>query len=174
MLTVKGFEIPEYKIQGSSSRRSLMYKNSILASLRKVGVPENDIKLDLITVAIKRKPASVSWYYNDFHLYFSYNLYNFVGNIHVIAKLLEKYVQAMIDGEKSSEDFVKDFSEDVDVEKKRKEARELLDVGDTNDMKEIDRKYKQLAKDNHPDKGGDTKKFQEINRAHKLLKRELD
>jgi len=128
----------------------------------------------LIAVAIQRKPASVSWYYHDIHLYFSYNKFNFVGNIHIIAKVLEKYVEAILNGEKSSEDFIRDFSEDRDVEEKRKEARELLGVGDTQDMKEIDRKYKQMAKDNHPDKGGDTKKFQEINKAHKLLKREVE
>ena len=173
MLNIKGFEIAEYKIQGSSSRRALMYKNSIISTLRKIGIPEDDINIELINVAIQNKPAAVSWYFHDSHLYFSYNKFNFVANMHVIAKLLERYVEALLNGEKSEEDFIRDFSEDVDVEEKRKQARELLGVGDTKDAKEIDRKYKELAKDHHPDKGGDTKKFQEINKAHKLLKREL-
>ena len=173
MLTVKGFEIPEYKVQGSSSRKAVMYRNSIIATLKKVGVSEDDVEIDLIRVAIQRRPAAVSWYYDDIHLYLSYNMLNFIGNIHVISKVLDKYVEAMLNGEKSAEDFIRDFSEDRDVEKKREEARELLGVGDTKERAEMDRKYKQLAKDNHPDKGGDTKKFQEINRAHKLLKREL-
>ena len=173
MLIIKGFEIPEYKMQGSSSRRAVMYKNTIIASLKKAGVPEDDINLDLIPVAIKKKAAVVSWYYDDFHLYFSYNQFNFIGNIHVISKVLEKYVEALLNGEKSSSDFIRDFSEDVDVEKKRKGARELLGVGDTLDMVEIDKKYKELAKNYHPDMSGDIRKFQEINRAHKLLKREL-
>ena len=173
MIIVKGFEIAEHKIQGSSSRRSVMYKNSIIATLKKIGVPEDDVNIELIPIPIQRKAAAVSWYYENTHLYFSYNQFDFVGNIHVIAKVLEKYIEAMLSGERSKSDFIKDFSEDRDVEKKRKEARELLGVGDTLDMKEVDKKYKQLAKDHHPDIGGDTKKFQEINRAHKLLKREL-
>ena len=173
MLTIKGFEIPEYKLQGSASRRAQMYKNSIIATLKKIGVPEDDVDIDLISIAIQRRPAVVSWYFDERHLYFSYNKFNFIGNIHVLAKILEKYVEAMLNNERSASEFINDFAEDKDVEKKREEARKLLDVGDTKDMKEIDRKYKQLAKDHHPDMGGDTKLFQEINNAHKLLKREL-
>ena len=173
MLSVKGFEIPEYKLQGSAGRRSVMYKNSIIATLRKIGVVEDDITVDLIPIAIQRKPAMVSWYFEDSHLYFSFTKFNFIGNIHVISKVLEKYVEALLSGERSANEFIGDFSEDEDVEKKREQARELLGVGDSKDMKDIDAKFKQLAKDHHPDKGGDIKKFQEINNAHKLLRREL-
>jgi hypothetical protein len=172
-MTVKGFEIPEYKLQGSASRRAQMYKNSIIATLKKIGVHEDDIKIDLISIAIQRRPAAVSFWFDDRHLYFSYTKSNFIGNIHVIAKVLEKYVEALINEERSMNDFINDFAEDKDVESKREEARELLGVGDTLDIDEINKKYKQLARDHHPDMGGDTKIFQEINNAHKLLKREL-
>ena len=172
-MTVKGFEIPEYKLQGSTSRRAQMYKNGIIASLRKIGVPEDDVKIDLIPIAIQRRPAAASWWFDDRHLYFSYNKSNFISNLHVIAKVIEKYVEALINEERTVNDFVNDFAEDKDVEKKRLEARELLDVGDTLDMDKINKRYKKLARDHHPDMGGDTKIFQEINNAHKLLKREL-
>src|SRR3989344_3754821 len=173
MLNIKGFAISEYLPRDSANRRALMYKNSIISSLKKIGISEDDIKIDLIPIAIQKKQASAAWYFKNSHLYFSYTKFNFIVNIHVIAKLLEKYVEAILSGERTIDEFIKDFAEDEDIEKKREEARIVLGVGDTKDMAEIDRKYKQLAKDYHPDKGGDTKVFQEINNAHQLLKREL-
>ena len=39
----------------------------------------------------------------------------------------------------------------------------------------INKKYKELAKEHHPDMpGGNTEKFKAINHAHKTLKRELE
>ena len=106
MLTIKGFEIQEYKLQGSANRRAVMYKNTIVATLKKVGVPEDDIEIDLIPIAIQRKPAAVAWYFEDTHLYFSYTKFNFIGNIYVISKVLEKYVEALLNGERSANDFI--------------------------------------------------------------------
>ena len=58
---------------------------------------------------------------------------------------------------------------------KRKEARKLLGVDENcTDLDEINKKYKEPAKECHPDKGGDTEKFQALNRTHKTLKRELE
>ena len=43
------------------------------------------------------------------------------------------------------------------------------------DMGLINKKYKVLAKEHHPDMPmGSTEKFKEINNAHKTLKRELE
>ena len=42
------------------------------------------------------------------------------------------------------------------------------------DLDEINKKYKELAKEHHPDKGGNTEDFKAINKAHKMLKRELE
>ena len=66
------------------------------------------------------------------------------------------------------------FNEDQDIEKQRVEAREILGVEkDCLDLEVINAKYKNLAKNHHPDAGGDQEMFKKINRAHKMLKKEL-
>ena len=44
-----------------------------------------------------------------------------------------------------------------------------LGVSETADANEIKRAYRKLASQHHPDKGGDTKKFQEIEAAYRVL-----
>ena len=44
-----------------------------------------------------------------------------------------------------------------------------LGVGETADATEIKRAYRKLASQHHPDKGGDTAKFQEIEAAYRVL-----
>ena len=52
-------------------------------------------------------------------------------------------------------------------------VQKLLEL-DVIDIDVIDKAYKTLAKEHHPDKeNGDVAKFKEINHAHKVLKREL-
>ena len=46
---------------------------------------------------------------------------------------------------------------------------------DGENLEDINKKYKVLAKDAHPDmSNGDTERFKAINHAHKILKRELE
>ena len=44
-----------------------------------------------------------------------------------------------------------------------------LGVNETADANEIKRAYRKLASQHHPDKGGDTKKFQEVEEAYRVL-----
>ena len=46
---------------------------------------------------------------------------------------------------------------------------EVLGVNRTADTNEIRTAYKQLAKEHHPDKGGDPEKFKELSQAHETL-----
>lgn len=48
----------------------------------------------------------------------------------------------------------------------------ILGVSETATLKEIEKAYKKLALKHHPDKGGDSEKFQEIVRAYEILKDE--
>ena len=70
---------------------------------------------------------------------------------------------------------MEEFREDSDVEEKRTEARGFLGLKENEDNLEvIDKKYKEMAKELHPDtQNGDTEKFKELNNAHKILRREL-
>jgi len=176
IITIKEQEINTITVKDSFHRRAVQFRNTIIKTLGRIGVKEDDVDVSMELVANKSAPASVSWYFDDYHLYFSYSMCTkFVENLYVVQKLLELEVDALVSGEKTPEQFVADFREEKDVAEQRLNARELLGVSpDEKDMAVINKAFKDLAKEHHPDKeGGDTAKFKEINHAHKMLKREL-
>ncbi|HHQ44745.1 MAG TPA: molecular chaperone DnaJ [Candidatus Altiarchaeales archaeon] len=52
-----------------------------------------------------------------------------------------------------------------DVEKSRK----ILGLGNASTLADIKEAYRSLARENHPDKGGNPEKFIEVGHAHKTL-----
>jgi molecular chaperone DnaJ len=50
-----------------------------------------------------------------------------------------------------------------------KDYYKILGVSKEADKEEIRKAYKELAKEHHPDRGGDADKFKEINEAHEIL-----
>src|SRR3989344_8306621 len=176
LLTIKGHEFNALLVRDSYSRRALQYKNNIIDTLGKIGVTSDDIDLDIEPVAIKNVPASVTWYAEGYRMYYSYKAANrYVDNLYIVSKVIEFEVIHLLDGKKTFEEFLLEFSEKDDIEHTRKEAREILGVGENClDMDIIDKKYKELARKYHPDMpDGDTEMFKKINNAHKVLKREL-
>jgi nitrogenase subunit NifH len=174
-ITVKGHEFNELVIRDSYDRRALLFKNNIVESLKKVGVDEDDIDVSLQRNARMKGDAFASWYFDGRNMYLSYKLLNkFVENLYVISKVIEMEIKSLLNKEMTSEEFVEHFREEKDIEKMRKEAREILGVDeDCMDIELINQKYKQLAKEHHPDAGGEMEEFKKINHAHKMLKREL-
>ena len=176
IIKVKGHEFAALTIKDSFDRRALQYKNKIITTLRKIGLTEDDIEVDLETVAVKKAPASASWYFGNHYLHYSYRAApKYVENLYVVSKLIELEVGALVSGKKTPEEFITEFSEDKDIGDRRKKAREVLGIDeDSIDLNHIDSKYKELAKKHHPDMpGGNVEKFKQINRAHKVLRREL-
>ena len=175
-IKIKGYEITLPIIRDSYDRRAQQFRNNIIETLRKIGLTEDDINIKEEISAYRNAPASASWYVDGHHLYYSYKIAKkYVENLYIIFKVIELEVNAVLAGQKTLEEFIRDFSEERDVEKKRKEARVALGVEhDITDISIINTVYKDLAKKNHPDMpGGDTERFKEINHAHKILKREL-
>jgi len=174
-VNAKGFEIDVPNVGNSFYRRAIQYQNNIIKLLRVLGLTEDDVELELEKLAMKNLPASVGWYFSGDYLHFSFSKCpKYVENLYVVMKVIELELELLLNEKKSVEDFIKDFSEDQDVEKQRKYARKVLGVDeDINDMDEIHKNYKKLAKEHHPDMGGCPEKFKEINLAHKTLKREL-
>jgi hypothetical protein len=176
IIRIKGYDINAMPITNSFDRRALQFKNNIISNLRKLGLTEDDVEIPLEKVAMKRAKASAEWYMEGYRLYYSYNSrIKFVENLYIVSKVIENEVNSLLNEQKTFQEFYKDFSEDDDVEEKRKEAREILGVShDSNNMEEINKKYKELAKKLHPDKeDGCLETFKKINNAHKVLKREL-
>ena len=176
-LKIKGHEFNAIIAKDSFHRRAVQYRNKIIDTLRMIVLTEDDAEIPVEPVAVKKSPASATWYFEGYHLHYSYQSSGrFVDNLYVVFKVIEFEVNALLNGGKTINDFISEFSEDNDVKKQREEAREVLGVShDTTNLDLIDKKYKELAKQHHPDMpNGDINKFKVINRAHKILKRELE
>jgi len=175
-LNIKGHEIQSIHIKDSFNRRAVQISNNIISLLGTIEVSIDDIDIPMENVAMKKAPASVSWYFDNHNLHYSYSASSkFVENLAIVYKILEIEIKALMEGRKTVEEFVLEFREEHDVAEQRKKARKTLGLEeDTLDLDAIDKAYKALAKEHHPDKeNGDVAKFKEINHAHKILKREL-
>ena len=176
-LKIKGHEINAIIAKDSYHRRAVQYRNKIIDTLRKIGLTEDDADVPVEAAAMKKAPASATWYFEGYYLHYSYTSSGkFVDNLNVVLKIIELEVNTLLNKKMTVNEFISEFSEDKDVKKQREKARDALGVGqDTIDLNLIDKKYKELAKQHHPDMpDGDTNKFKAINRAHKILKRELE
>ena len=130
----------------------------------------------LETVAMRKAQASVSWYLDYRHLFFSYNgSSKFVENLAMVSQVIEYFIHSLYENKITGEQFLAIFEEDTDILEQRKQAREVLGVGhDSKDFETMHKNYKKLSKEYHPDMpGGDTEKFKKINSAHKILKKEF-
>ena len=173
---VKGHEFEMFIVKDSFNRRAVQFMNSIFDALKKIGIPESQIDVPLEKFALKNAPASVLWFMDGHRMFYSYEASTkFVENLFVVLKVIELEVTALLTKKKTVEDFISEFSEEEDVEEQRKEAREVLGLShDTKDLDIINKRYKDLAKEHHPDTAtGNVEKFKAVNRAHKTLKREL-
>ncbi|HLC65597.1 MAG TPA: J domain-containing protein [Candidatus Nanoarchaeia archaeon] len=175
-LTIKGHEFNAIAARDSFNRRTLQFSNKIVDTLKRIGLTVDDIDIPLESVAIKKAPASATWYFQGYRLHYSYNGTNrFVDNLYVVFMVISLEVDDLIKEQKTTDEFIHEFAEDDDVSDQRKKARELLGVEeDTIDISLINKRYKILAKECHPDMpNGDTEKFKALNRTHKILLREL-
>ncbi|MBI2144704.1 J domain-containing protein [Candidatus Woesearchaeota archaeon] len=177
MATIRGRTIEAVAVRDSFSRRATQYKNKILQAFKNAGIPPDSVDIPEERAPMRKLPAQVSWYAQGSYCHYSYaRSNNYTENLHVIMRLLEQELQAVSEGTKPAEEFIKEYAEDDDVTEKRKEARKTLGVDeDCMDFATIDSQYKKLAKDAHPDMpNGSTEEFKKINNAHKTLKRELE
>ena len=174
-ISIKGHDIHPLIFKDSFQRQAVQFQNKIIEVLRKLDLTADDVEIELEPVSIKRAPASASWFFNGHYLHYSYHNGKYVDNLYVVYKVIEYEVNALISGKKTREEFIHEFSEDQDVKKQRQEARKTLGIpADCLDITVIDKAYKDMAKKLHPDvDGGDVEKFKTVNRAHKILKREL-
>ncbi|PIN69211.1 molecular chaperone DnaJ [Candidatus Woesearchaeota archaeon CG11_big_fil_rev_8_21_14_0_20_43_8] len=176
MVKIKGYEIIPKKITNTFDRRAQQSYNKINQELKRIGVFEDDIKIELEVNAFRKIEASVTWYMEGYRMYYSYNLAgNYAENMYMVYKVLATFIDALIDEEITFERFISEFSEDENIDDIRREARKTLGLHENEtDMRVIDREYKELAKAHHPDMpNGNTEMFKKINRAHKILRRQL-
>jgi len=177
MVKIKGNEIALPSITNSFERRSVQIQNSIIGTLKKLGIERDNVRMPMEKIAQKKAPASVEWWYQGRNLKYSYALMpRFIENLCVIDKVLKIEVDKLVSKEITFDQFGFEFSEDDDLSEQRKEARKTLGVDENEkDFELISKKYKDLARQHHPDMPeGDHELFQKINSAHKLIRKELE
>lgn len=176
-ITIRGIEIKTFIVKDSFNRKAQQFKNQIINALSKLGIPEDQTDIPLERFALKNAPAHAEWFMDGHRLYYSHSKSNkYAENLYIVAQVIIHQVQTVLNGEKTIHDFITEFTEDENISEQRQQARETLGLdSDTKDMTLIDKRYKELAKQHHPDTpNGNIETFKKVNRAHKILKRELE
>ncbi|MDA1197392.1 MAG: J domain-containing protein [Nanoarchaeota archaeon] len=176
MVEIKGQEFEQVSITNSYNRRALQYKNKIIEYLKSFKLTEDDVKIPLEKMGMKKAQASVAWYFMERHLFFSYNgSGKFVENLAMAEQVIRHFMEMIIEKEITVDEFINLFAEDRDILKQRKHARTVLGMDEeSTDFETMHQNFKKLAKKHHPDMpGGSTEKFKEVNSAHKILRKEL-
>lgn|GEM_PF-331122 len=177
ILKIKGHSVNFIPAKDNFNRRALQYKNNLISSLEKLGIRRDDVELDLDGYCGREAKANAVWYFEGNRMYYECSTQKkYVDNIFIISKIIEKEVDLVVSEKKPIEEFIAEFREDEDVHDERKEAREFFGLDhDHKDMEEVNKKYKQLARELHPDMpSGDVEKFKKLNHHHKILRRELE
>ncbi|MBN2880828.1 J domain-containing protein [Candidatus Woesearchaeota archaeon] len=165
--------IPQFK--DSLFRRSTALKNKIISSLKKLGVDVDGIEFSRNN-PMKTGTEHVSWYLDDRHCFVSCAKFGrTIENLYAISVVVTKKVEELINEEITFEEFIQLFTNhDTEVLDDRQKAREFFGVTDPVDMAVVNKQYKTLAKTLHPDTdSGDHDSFQELNKWHKVLKKEF-
>lgn len=174
---IKGHDIKFVPAKDNLNRRSLQYKNKIISALEKVGVKRDDVELELNGYCGREDKGSIVWFFGGHRMYYEVaSQKRYIDNLFLVSQVIEKEVELVLNNKKPLEEFIAEFVEDEDVHDERKEAREFFGLEHTHkDIHEINKRYKDLARSLHPDTPtGDVEKFKELNKHHKILKRELE
>ena len=177
LIKIKGETYDIKLTTGPAARRATNYSNKLLGLLQELGVDPDDVTITEERNAIRKAPASASWWMDEEHCTFSYNkMERYIDNLLVVLKVIETYLAKLYAQEISIEAFIDTFKEQSEVQDKRAEAREVFGLDENHvDLPSIDKQYKKLAKTLHPDMStGDAEKFKELNEHHKTLRRELE
>ncbi len=175
-LKIKGHEIEIGLALNSFNRRAVQLQNRIISNLQKIGIKKDYIDIELEKMAGRKAKASATWFGHSHRMHYANNSQDkFVDNLAVVCKIIEVEVGRVLSEEKTLQEFIEEFREEEDIEEQRKGAREFFGLEHSHkDIETINKKYKDLAKEHHPDKPtGSIEKFKELNKAHKILKREL-
>jgi len=175
---VKGHEIPVKITKAGYSRKAVLFANNIIDELKLLGIVRDDVKIETNILGNKNLPATIEFWAQGHYMRFSFSqAKRFIDNLYVIKELIKIEVNLVLTKQKEISEFFHIFSETEDRKKISKnliEAKKTLGVDeDEKDFDVINKAYRKLARNHHPDAGGNLDSFQEINKAHKLIKKEM-
>ena len=170
-----------YKVSPYNARLSFAnYKRKLLESFAKIGIepPFLDVVFGGgMGYTSTNGWAKVSWIVNETeHEYKCDSQPRSVDNLAAIAQMIEADSKAIRRGLKTFGQVMNQFKLGYDSDSpKIKSPKEIIGVPEsTKDFEYISFKYKQRAKELHPDAGGDTEKFKQLNEAYQTLKKDLN
>lgn len=178
IFSVKGHEI-ELKITKSAyDRKAIMFANSIVEELNKLNIVRDDIEIKTNILGSKNIPATLEFWAQGHYLRFSYTLTKrFIDNLYIIKELVRIEVDEVLKGKKDLLEFFQTFAGESNRKEITKElinAKKILKLDENeHDLEVINKAYKKLAREHHPDLGGSMEEFQNINKAHKFIKKEM-
>lgn len=153
------------------------YRRKAIEALGKIGIESRYIDIQYGGGSGLREEAwaEMSWTVNgQDYTYRCDSQTREVDNVASIAQVIEQDVKSIRRGLKSFGQVMNQFRLDVPSGERIKTPREIIGVEDyCNDIDYIKFKYKQRAKEIHPDKTGANKEMQELNEAFAKLQEEL-
>ena len=174
----KGHEIEVRMTKAAYERKAVLFANNIIEDLRKLGVLREDVEITTNLPGGKIAPATIEFWAERHYLRFSYSMAKrFIDNLYVISKLIELEVEEVLTGKKDMVEFLHMFAEDSnrkEIAKELNDAKKTLGLDSTEtDVDKINQVYKKLAREHHPDMGGNVEEFQKVNKAHKMIKKHM-
>lgn len=175
---VKGHEIVVRVTKAGYDRKSILYVNTIVQELKKLNIQRDDIEVKTNVLGNKDIPAVLEFWADGHYLRFTYSMTKrFIDNLYVIMELIKLEVNDVLTGKINLNEFYHRFTQEdnpKEINNKLKEAKSILGLGASEaDIEVINKAYRNLAKSHHPDLGGDLNEFKKINKAHKLIKKEM-
>ncbi len=176
--SVKGHEIEGKITKSAYDRKVVLFANNIIEELKKLNITRDDVEIKVNVLGNKNVPAVIEFWSQGHYGRFSYSLTNrFVDNMYIIQELVKLEVAEVLSGKKQMSEFFHTFESEgnrKEISKDLDEAKKTLGLSQNEkDLEVINKAYKNLAKLHHPDAGGDLDEFKKVNKAHKLIKKEM-
>ena len=178
IVMINGKKVTIKPTKSRFTKTAFQMSQEIYSALQKIGITKEFVDLTLCRNPLKSgEPAQISWRVNDKDFYFQCNKQDrYVDNLGVITKVIEQESYAIRNGLKTftqvMNQFVIGFEEGGE---KILSPREIIGVDSKcNDLEYIKFKFKQKAKELHPDNGGNVNLFQKLNLSMEILEKELE
>ena len=167
----------EIKINKTSAGKNIgAYKRDILRWLERIGISKEHVSIEHSHYGYEDPFAEIRWVVNNKEYYYKCNTQdNATGCVAAIEQLVHYEVIFIERGIKTFGQVMNQFRIGFDPEAPHtRTPREIIGIPDSNnDLAYIKFKYKQKAKELHPDQGGDPEQMQELNEAFEQIKKEL-
>lgn len=168
----------EIKINKTNAGKNInAYKRDIMRWLDRIGITEEYISIEHSHYGYEDPFAEIRWVVNNKEYYYKCSTQETAtGCVAAIEQLVHYEVIFIERGIKTFGQVMNQFRIGYDPDSPRqKTPREILGIPEhINDREYIKFKYKQKAKELHPDKGGDADKFKGLKQAYDAILKELE